>query len=53
MSQPIQLNSFQQRLLNEPEEHDLFAGGGRGGGKSYALALLARSEEHTSELQSR
>lgn len=41
MSQPIQLNSFQQRLLNEPEEHDLFAGGGRGGGKSYALALLA------------
>ena len=41
MSQTIELNDFQQRLLASPEELDVFAGGGRGGGKSYALALLA------------
>lgn len=28
-------------MLAVPEEVDLFLGGGRGGGKSYALALLA------------
>ena len=37
----IELNPFQQNLLSLPEEVDVFAGGGRGGGKSYALALLA------------
>lgn len=41
MSQTIELNEFQQKLLAAPEELDLFCGGGRGGGKSYALALLA------------
>lgn len=40
-SQTIELNSFQERALYLPEEVDLFLGGGRGGGKSYALALLA------------
>lgn len=38
--QPIALNDFQRRALEVPEELDLFLGGGRGGGKSYALALL-------------
>ena len=41
MSQTIELNDFQKKLLAAPEELDVFAGGGRGGGKSYALALLA------------
>lgn len=39
--QNLELNDFQQRVLEAPEELDLFLGGGRGGGKSYALALLA------------
>lgn len=38
---PLQLNPFQKRALLLPEEVDAFLGGGRGGGKSYALALLA------------
>ncbi|MDB5851082.1 MAG: hypothetical protein JWP29_4834 [Rhodoferax sp.] len=37
----LQLNEFQTNLLALPEELDVFAGGGRGGGKSYGLALLA------------
>ena len=37
----LSLSEFQQRVLLQPEEEDLFLGGGRGGGKSYALALLA------------
>lgn len=37
----IELNPFQQNLLAAPEQLDVFAGGGRGGGKSYGLALLA------------
>ncbi len=37
----LELNPFQQKLLALPEELDVFAGGGRGGGKSYGLALLA------------
>lgn len=41
MTQTIQLNKFQEQLLSLPEELDAFAGGGRGGGKSYGLALLA------------
>lgn len=38
---PLELNAFQERTLLLPEEVDAFLGGGRGGGKSYALALLA------------
>ncbi|CAG9932209.1 phage terminase large subunit [Candidatus Nitrotoga arctica] len=40
-NQTIDLNNFQQKVLLLPEEVDCFLGGGRGGGKSYALALLA------------
>lgn len=35
------LSDFQRRVLAVPEEFDLFLGGGRGGGKSFTLALLA------------
>lgn len=34
-------SDFQTRVLLVPEQFDLFLGGGRGGGKSAALALLA------------
>lgn len=37
----IEFNEFQQHVMLLPEEVDLFLGGGRGGGKSFALALLA------------
>ena len=33
-------SAFQSRVLGIPEECDVFLGGGRGGGKSYTLALL-------------
>ena len=38
---PLERNPFQERSLLLPEEVDAFLGGGRGGGKSHALALLA------------
>ncbi|MFA7597394.1 MAG: phage terminase large subunit [Novosphingobium sp.] len=38
---PLELNPFQERVMMLPEEVDAFLGGGRGGGKSYGLALLA------------
>jgi hypothetical protein len=38
---PIQTSPFQHRALAVPEAFDLFLGGGRGGAKSYTLALLA------------
>ena len=38
---PVDLTDFQRRVMVVPEEHDIFLGGGRGGGKSYALGLLA------------
>lgn len=41
MNQPLKLNSLQDKVLRTPETVDIFLGGGRGGGKSYALALLA------------
>lgn len=41
MQTDLRFNEFQQRLLSLPEEVDVFCGGGRGGGKSYGLALLA------------
>lgn len=42
------LTDFQHRALCTPETADLFLGGGRGGGKSYALALLflRHGEQH-------
>src|SRR5258706_12975613 len=39
--QQVTLSPFQERVLLVPEAFDLFLGGGRGGAKSYALALLA------------
>lgn len=41
MQQAIKLNHFQDRVLRAPETVDIFLGGGRGGGKSYSLGLLA------------
>lgn len=41
MNDGIGLNEFQERALLVPESIDLFLGGGRGGGKSFLLALLA------------
>ena len=37
----LELSDFQRRVLVTPEEFDIFLGGGRGGGKSFTLALLA------------
>jgi hypothetical protein len=37
----VELTPFQERVLLTPEQIDIFLGGGRGGGKSYGLALLA------------
>ena len=41
MSQQLQLSPFQNRVLLVPEKFDLFLGGGRGGAKSFTLAILA------------
>ncbi len=41
MPQELKTSPFQQKVLRAPEAFDLFLGGGRGGAKSYALALLA------------
>lgn len=35
------LTDFQAAVLSLPEDYDLFLGGGRGGGKSHTLGLLA------------
>ena len=37
----LSLSPFQHRVLTIPEECDVFLGGGRGGGKSFCLVLLA------------
>lgn len=41
MSDALTLSAFQKRVLAVPEAFDLCLDGGRGGGKSYTLALLA------------
>jgi hypothetical protein len=41
MKQNLTLSPFQEKVLRAPEAFDLFLGGGRGGAKSYAEALLA------------
>ncbi len=41
LAQPtLSFTPFQERVLLTPEDCDLFLGGGRGGGKSYAIAIL-------------
>src|SRR5215210_7409748 len=41
LSRPrLDLTPFQERVLLIPETYDLFLGGGRGGAKSFTLALL-------------
>lgn len=37
----LQLSDFQARVCAVPESYDAFMGGGRGGSKSFALAILA------------
>jgi len=36
----LSLSDFQQRVMQIPEDIDLFLGGGRGGGKSFVMGLL-------------
>jgi len=36
----LSFTPFQERVLLTPEDCDLFLGGGRGGGKSFAIAML-------------
>lgn len=50
MSQPLKISPFQERVLGVPEEFDLALLGGRGGAKSYSLALLAL--RHVEQYQS-
>lgn len=40
-TETFQLSPFQQKLCVVPEEFDVFLGGGRGGAKSFAMAILA------------
>ena len=41
LTQPtLTFTSFQAQVMATPEVFDLFLGGGRGGGKSYAIAML-------------
>ncbi len=37
----IKLSNFQKRVCTIPETYDLFLGGGRGGAKSFTMAVLA------------
>jgi Phage terminase large subunit len=37
----LTMSEFQTKVLSVPENFDLFLGGGRGGAKSYTLALIA------------
>ena len=41
MPEALKISPFQQRVLSVPEEFDVALLGGRGGAKSYTLALLA------------
>jgi hypothetical protein len=40
MAEQLKRSGFQDRVLALPEDYDLFLGGGRGGAKSYGLALI-------------
>ncbi|MCC5906998.1 MAG: phage terminase large subunit [Balneolaceae bacterium] len=41
MKTEIQLSDFQKQVCAIPEKYDLFLGGGRGGAKSFTMAILA------------
>lgn len=41
MSDELKLSDFQKKVCAIPEQYDLFLGGGRGGAKSFTLAILA------------
>jgi len=41
MNNEIKLSQFQKRVCAIPEKYDLFLGGGRGGAKSFTMAILA------------
>jgi hypothetical protein len=51
MTEELQCSPFQNRVLSIPEDLDIFLGGGRGGGKDYAIALLIlrHIEQHRSK----
>ncbi|MES9887279.1 MAG: phage terminase large subunit [Candidatus Sedimenticola sp. 6PFRAG1] len=51
MKDNFQISPLQQRVLAVPEQYDVFLGGGRGGAKSWALALLAM--RHVEQYQSK
>jgi hypothetical protein len=40
-AEQLQLSEFQKTVMRVPEDIDIFLGGGRGGAKSYLMALLA------------
>jgi hypothetical protein len=44
---PIELTEFQALVVSAPHDVSLFLGGGKGGGKTYALALLAADHATT------
>jgi hypothetical protein len=41
MAEALPMSDFQRKVLAIPESYDIFLGGGRGGAKSYTLAILA------------
>ena len=51
MTEALKISPLQQRVLGVPEEFDLALLGGRGGAKSYGLALLAL--RHVEQYQSK
>ncbi len=40
VAETLQMSEFQARVMDVPEDVNLLLAGGRGGGKSYSLALL-------------
>ena len=40
-NETLQISPFQEKVLRIPEKFDVFLGGGRGGSKSFLLAILA------------